>query len=251
MPRATCFTRRGFLTTASAGALAGVAGCDEAPSLVSDAELAAMGERAWAEIREQIAPSREADLTQVTAEVSTQLLRAAGEAPSDWEVQVFASPQINAFALPGGKIGVYEGMFQAARTRDQLAAIIGHEIGHLQAEHSKKRVSAQIARDAGVQLIARVLEMGDVAFAREIAAALGVGIDVGLVLPYNRDQELEADALGLMTMNAAGFNAAETITLWERMTQLNNRRSPEFLATHPSPGSRIAEIEAILPSLEA
>lgn len=245
----SCMTRRGLLLGGASLGVAPLAGCDEV-SLVSDAEMARLGEESWAQIIAQTPESRNAELKSATSAVAARLLNAEGDQLSNWDIRVFANPQVNAFALPGGKIGVYEGMFKAARTPDQLAAIIGHEIGHLKAEHAKKRVSAQVAKDSGVQLVAWLLEAGDVQFAREIAGALGVGVELGLVLPYSRNQEVEADRLGLITMHAAGFDASQAITLWQRMQELGGSRGPEFLATHPDPSARIEEIRETLPSLE-
>ena len=243
----TCFSRRRFL--AMGGASLALAGCDGPPPLVSDAKVEQMGLAAWSEIRAKESRSGNANLQDALDRVAVRLLREEGESPRDWEFVVFASPRANAFALPGGKIGVYEGMFRVADTQDRLAAIVGHEIGHLKAEHSQKRISAEVAKDTGVQLLAFALNLADVQFAGEIAGALGMGAELGLLMPYNRNQELEADLFGLELMNAAGFDAREAVTVWRRMEQATRDRPPEFLATHPAPASRIRAIEEMLPSL--
>lgn len=244
----SCFSRRSFLTLAGAGA---VAGCDGPPDLVSDAEVERMGLQAWQEIRQNTEASANRDYQGALDRVAARLLGAQQADPSNWEVVVFASPQINAFALPGGKIGVYEGMFDVFGNEDQLAAIVGHEIGHLDAEHAQKRMSAQVAKSAGLRILAWVLNMGDVQYANEIAAALGLGVEVGLLLPYSRDQELEADRLGLETMALAEYDPRQAVDLWQRMQAAQGDRGPEFLATHPTPRSRIREIEEILETLPA
>ncbi|MBJ3761374.1 M48 family metallopeptidase [Maribius pontilimi] len=242
----TCLSRRSFLTLAAAGT---VTGCDGPPDLVSDEQVEAMGLQAWEELRAQTAPSRNRDYQGALDQVSRRLLSAQGASLDNWEILVFASDQINAFALPGGKIGVYEGMFDVFANEDQLAAIVGHEIGHLGAEHAQKRMSAQVAKNAGIRLLAWILNVGDVQYANEIAAALGLGVEVGLLLPYSRDQELEADALGLQTMAAANYDPREAVSLWQRMQAAQGARGPEFLATHPAPDSRIRQIEDILQTL--
>ncbi len=242
----TCLSRRSFLTLAGAGA---VAGCDGPPDLVSDEEVEAMGLRAWQDIRETTETSGNRDYQAALDQVASRLLLAQQVDPAQWEVVVFASPQINAFALPGGKIGVYEGMFDVFANEDQLAAIVGHEIGHLGAEHAQKRMSAQVAKNAGIRILSWVLNMGDVQYAAEIAAALGLGVEVGLLLPYSRDQELEADRLGLKTMDLAQYDPREAVDLWRRMQAAQGNRGPEFLATHPTPDNRIAQIEQILETL--
>jgi predicted Zn-dependent protease len=244
-----CLSRRRFLTLSAVAAPAALAGCDDPPNLVSDEQAEAMGLEAWDQIRGSVPPSDNRSYQQALDRVSTRLLEASGTPPDGWEILVFADPQANAFALPGGRIGVYEGMFDVAQTEDQLAAIVGHEIGHLSAEHAQKRMSAQIAKNAGLRIVAFFLDFGDVQYAREIAAALGLGVEVGLLLPYSRDQELEADEMGLRTMHRAGFDARQAITLWQRMQAASGNRQPAFLATHPTPASRIREIEQILTTL--
>ncbi|WOI55484.1 M48 family metallopeptidase [Palleronia sp. LCG004] len=241
-----CFSRRSFLTLAGAGA---VAGCDRPPDLVSDEQVEKMGLEAWQDIRANTEVSANRDYQGALDQVAARLLAAQNVDSEGWEILVFASPQVNAFALPGGKIGVYEGMFEVFANEDQLAAIVGHEIGHLGAEHAQARMSAQVAKNAGMRVVAWLLNMGDVQYAAEIAAALGLGVEVGLLLPYSRDQELEADRLGLETMQMARYDPREAVELWQRMQRAQGNRGPEFLATHPTPDSRIRQIEGILQTL--
>lgn len=244
----TCFSRRTFLRGGAALSTMAVAGCDRV-SLVSDEEVAAMGQEAWQQMVQTTDVSQNRAYRDLLERVTLRLLDVTGEDPSEWQVAVFAKPDINAFALPGKRIGVFEGMFEVTETEDQLAAIVGHEIGHLDAEHGKERIEAQVATNAGIRLLAWLLNAGDVQYADEIAAALGLGVQYGVLLPYNRDQELEADRLGLETMAAAAFDPREAVTLWERMEAATGRRGPEFLATHPAPQSRIQAIKAQLPAL--
>ena len=245
-----CLSRRRFLTGAAVLSTTALAGCDGPPDLVSDAEVERMGLESWARITAEQQPSRNRDYVAALNEVSSRLLAAAPNAdPSAWEFRVFASPEANAFALPGGKIGVYEGMFEVTQNLDQLAAIVGHEIGHIDAEHGQERLSAQVAKQYSVRILAWLLQAGEVENAQDIAAALGLGIEFGLLLPYSREHELEADRLGLILMNAAGFDPREAVPLWQRMEARSASRPPEFLATHPAPRSRIEAIEAMLPEL--
>lgn len=238
--------RRHFLALSAAAPM--LAGCDDI-SLVSDDTVRAMGLRAWEEIRQTSRPTRDESTTRAARQVTERLLAAAGEPAAAWEVAVFAGTEVNAFALPGNKIGIYEGMFRVIGSPDQLAAVIGHEIGHLQAEHSQERMTAALAREHGLAMLYRLLQLGDVEFAGAIAAALGVGVEFGLVLPYSRRQELEADRLGVHLMDAAGFDPREAAVLWRNMAAASERRSPEFLATHPAPASRIEQIEDLLAEL--
>lgn len=246
--------RRRLLTLMGAAATAPLlGGCgEELPfDLVSDSTVVEMGLKGWEEIRAKTPVSQDARFQNVLDQISARLLDAIGANPADWETVVFASPQVNAFALPGNKIGVFEGMFQVIGSADQLAAIVGHEIGHLQAEHGKERMNAQVAKEFGMRLISLLLQLGDVEYAVEIAAALGIGVEYGLVLPYSRNQELEADRLGLVTMAQAGFEPAEAVELWRRMEAAGGSRVPDFLATHPAPQARIRAIEEMLPQIRA
>ena len=218
-------------------------GCDRLPLLVSEAEAAEMGRRAWAEIRGRTPVSRDPEHAAVVGRVAARLLRAAGHDPREWEVAVFAGDAVNAFALPGNKIGVYAGMLRVAATEGQVAAVVGHEIGHVDADHSRERMSAQIAGNAVLRLIAWLLDLGEVAFAEEIAGAMGVGLEFGVLRPYGRGQEEEADGLGLDAMLEAGYDGVEAVRLWQRMEVVPGR-GPEFLSTHPAPASRIEALRA-------
>ncbi len=203
--------------------------------------------QAWSEIRQSTRVATDANLQNALNSVTGRLLVASNEAPSDWEVLVFRGQEPNAFALPGRKIGVYEGMFRVIANLDQLAAIIGHEIGHLQSDHSQERMNAQAAKGFGVRALPWILETGEVEYSAEIEAALGIGLDYGLILPYSRRQELEADRLGLITMASAGYQLQEAVTFWQRMEAAATSRPPAFLTTHPAPQSRIEAIRELLP----
>ena len=251
MPRLRAVARRWLHALAIAAAIPLLAGCDDPPvDLVSEEAVEAMGLQAWEEIRATTPVANEPELQRALDRVSARLLRAAGEDPGAWEILVFDSPEANAFALPGRKIGVFAGMFRVADSPDQLAAIVGHEIGHLQAEHGQERISAQVGADWGLSAIALLLNLAGVEYAAEIAAALGLGVEYGLVLPYSRGQELEADRLGLSLMPEAGFDPHGAVELWQRMERLGGPTPPAFLATHPAPADRIEEIRKMLPELE-
>jgi predicted Zn-dependent protease len=222
-------------------------GCDRVASLVvSDEMVEQLGLETWGRLRQRMPISQDAQARQRVAQIARRLLNAAGEDPTRWDVQVFAQPEANAFVLPGRKIGVFEGMLKVARSDGELAAVIGHEIGHLEAEHSRERVSAETLRYWGLQLISFLLQVNDVAFAQEIAALLGVGVEFGLVRPYGRAQELEADRLGLFMMAKAGYDPREAAELWRRMDKRGGG-VPAILSTHPAPQDRIEAIEALVP----
>ena len=247
--RSPALTRRAALRLVGGAALAPMlAGCERiAPLVVSEETVEELGLQTWARLRDRMPLSTDEEARRAVASVAQRLLAAAGQEPSRWEVEIFAQPDVNAFVLPGGKIGVFEGLLQVAQSDGEIAAVIGHEIGHLEAEHSRERLTAEVLRQWGMRLIAFLLDVNEVAFAREIAALLGVGVEFGLVRPYSRGQELEADRLGLFTMTKANFDPREAVALWQRMDQLPTGRTPALLSTHPAPQARIQEIEAIIP----
>lgn len=161
----------------------------------------------------------------------------------NWEVTVFVDDTANAFALPGGKIGVNTGMLKVAHTPNELAAVIGHEIAHVVARHGNERASSQVATAAAVNIVAA----GSGNHSAQIAAALGAGAYFGLALPFSRTQESEADIIGIDYMAKAGFNPEASVTLWEKMGQNDKNNPPEFLLTHPSSKTRIARLQAHMP----
>jgi predicted Zn-dependent protease len=165
--------------------------------------------------------------------------------PSQWEVVVLEDPQANAFALPGRKIGVYTGLLQYAVNQDQVAAVIGHEVGHVIAQHGNARISGQLAAEAGLALAAVALGQDNQKNAL-LMAGLGLGVQYGVILPFSRSHESEADVIGLDLMARAGFDPGESIPLWQNMAKAG-ASPPEFLSTHPSGSTRIKDLGARLP----
>ncbi|ARB45840.1 M48 family metallopeptidase [Alloalcanivorax xenomutans] len=164
-----------------------------------------------------------------------------------WEVTLFDDPAANAFALPGGKIGVYTGLLKVAKTQDQLAAVLGHEVGHVLAQHSNERMSIQYATETGTQLLAALAGDSGGAAQQGLMAALGLGTQVGVTLPFSRKHESEADIIGLQMMARAGFDPRQSVQLWKNMAAASNGSPPELLSTHPSSGTRIEDLEASMP----
>jgi predicted Zn-dependent protease len=211
-----------------------------------DAQLADMGVAAFNQLKAKTPVSTTAKTNayvKCVADSITSTL-APGESPVRyWEVVVFDSPDANAFALPGGKIGVYTGLLKVAKTQDQLAAVIGHEVAHVLARHSNERVSTAYTAEAAMT----VVSASGVA-SRELMALLGVGAQVGVLLPFSRTQESEADLLGLDLMARSGFDPRQSITLWQNMNAARTSGAPpEFLSTHPSDATRIGKLNARMP----
>jgi len=164
----------------------------------------------------------------------------------DWQVTVIKDDKtLNAFALPGGKIAVYTGIFPMARNEAGLAAIMGHEVTHALARHGAERVSQGLLAQLGLQVASISLATRGTSpeTQRTIMAALGLGANVGILLPFSRAHESEADYVGLLLSAQAGYDPREAVRVWERMERASQRHPPEFLSTHPGHGTRIKQLE--------
>lgn len=208
--------------------------------LVSDAEMTQMGATAFQQLKQETPPSKDGKANSYVQCVANAITREVGGA---WEVQVFDSKEVNAFALPGGKIGVYTGLLKVAANQDQLAAVIGHEVAHVLAGHSAARVSNQMATQLGAVLGSAVTGLP--------ADAIGMGANLLLLMPYGRGDETEADVLGMDLMSRAGFNPSEAPSLWVNMGKASGGNAPpEFMSTHPSNESRIRDLNRHLPKAQ-
>lgn len=216
-------------------------------NLVPEAQVEQEGVQAWQQLRAELPPSTNAEMQARARRVAERVLPQAGEDPARWEVEVFQSDELNAFALPGGKIGVFEGMMKLADSDDQLAAVIGHEIGHNKAHHAAQRMNTDMAAQLGVGVLSSVLGGGN---AQMAAALLGAGAQYGIVLPYSRNQELQADQLGLHYMARAGYDPRASLALWHKMAQTASNGPPTFLSTHPATADRIHGLEAQMAQAE-
>ena len=166
----------------------------------------------------------------------------------DWEVGVIDSPQVNAFCLPGGKIAVYTGIIPVARNEHALAAIMGHEIAHALLRHGAERMAQQKLVQIGQMAASVSIGEMDPRQQQMVMAALGAGARYGLMLPFSRDHESEADRVGLLLTAAACYDPREAIGLWERMAEASGGGAPpEFMSTHPSSGTRIQQLQAWMP----
>lgn len=165
-----------------------------------------------------------------------------------WETSVFNDKSPNAFALPGGKIGVHTGMFKVATNQDQLASVIGHEIGHVWAEHGNARMSNKFLGNTALQL-GSVLAGEPTQEKQQLLGLMGVATQLG-GLSFSRKHESESDKLGQLLMAKAGFDPRASVTVWQNMSQLAQGRAkpPEFLSTHPANATRIADLQRDMPS---
>lgn len=210
-------------------------------------QVAKMGQTAFAQMKQQT-PAAQGDATSRYVTCVAQSITAVVPKPQggEWDITVFKDEQVNAFALPGGGIGIYTGLLNVARTPDQLAAVIGHEIGHVQANHANARLSTQYATEAGLSLI-QSLARGSAAENSNVMALLGMGAQVGILLPFTRADESEADVLGMQYMAQAGYDPRQAVELWENMRQTGGAKPPTWLSTHPSSEQRIANLRAQVP----
>ena len=161
-----------------------------------------------------------------------------------WEYIVINAPKtVNAAAIAGGRILVYTGILPVARDDTGLAAIIGHEVGHVMAHHTAERISQYEALNIAGAIV------GAAGVSNTWMALLGLGTEVGILLPYSRANESEADHIGLLLMAKAGYDPRESVALWQRMRQTSGEsgRGPEFLSTHPNPETRITDLQAWMP----
>src|SRR5690606_28125966 len=180
--------------------------------------------------------------------IATAVAREVSEDPTTWHLAVFDEPSANAFALPGGNIGVHTGILDVARTPDQLATVVGHEMAHVTQEHANERVSQAFLAQGG--LAAASAAMGRGGTDRQLVlAALGLGTQIGILMPFGRTQETEADVIGLEYMARAGFDPRHAIDLWQNMESMAAGGDvPEFLSTHPSHERRIETLQAHMDS---
>ena len=246
--------------TLSVGILILIAGCATSPlgrtqiMLVGDAEMEKMGVEAFEQLKSEGKVSSDAQANSYVTCVANAITGAlpakdaTGSGP--WEVRVFQDDTANAFALPGNKIGVHTGLLKVAKNQHQLATVLGHEVGHVIARHSAERVSDQYATQIAASGVGVVLgALGDPSSPTHglAMAALGVGAQ-GVVLKFSRTHESEADLIGLDRMAAAGFDPRESVPLWQNMEAASQgARPPEFLSTHPSPATRINDLQKRIP----
>lgn len=215
--------------------------------LFSSDQLAQMGQQAFTDMKQKQDVSRQPVQNQYVECISQALTPHVPQSvySGQWEVVVFDEDQVNAFALPGGKIGVYTGLMKVAENQHQLAAVIGHEIGHVIAEHGNERMSQGALINMGTQAVGQILAANEVAQTGPIMAAIGLGVQVGVQLPYSRAHESEADLIGLQLMAQAGFNPRQAVDLWKNMEAASGgQRPPELMSTHPAPSTRIDDLQA-------
>jgi metalloendopeptidase OMA1, mitochondrial len=208
-----------------------------------------LGIDAYKEVLSKSKVSTDPALNEQVGRVGRRIAAAADRPDFTWEFKVIEDKQANAFCLPGGKVAVYTGILPITRDDAGLAAVLGHEVAHATARHGGERVSQQLLVQTGLAATQVALSRGDRATFQSVTALLGAGASVGLLLPWGRAQESEADHLSLIYMAKAGYHPQAARELWVRMGEASRgqARPPEFLSTHPSTETRIKQIEAWSP----
>lgn len=241
-----------LLSAAIASAAAGCAtttsptGRTQYVGAVSQEQLDQLGAQAFSEVKAQkkqtTDPSQRNYVGCVVNAIVAQL--PAQWRTTGWEYAVFVDKEPNAFALPGGKVGVYTGIFTVAKNQDQLAAVIAHEIGHVVSRHHEERLTRAAGAQGALQLLGAVLGSR---YGQGVGNAAMQGGSVlaqtGFLLPGSRAQETEADVVGQQLMARAGFDPRAAVNLWQNMLAASGSRPPEWLSTHPDPQSRLKEMD--------
>ena len=212
-------------------------------ALVPADQMDSMGEQAFAEMKTKI-PTENGAAINANVKCVAQAITDALPEKKDWEVVVFKDDSPNAFALPGGKIGVHSGLLKVAKTDAQLGAVLGHEVGHVLAQHSRERVSEQLVAQGGLSLLDAILSQKQDSRRGVLMGALGLGAQFGVLLPHSRNQESEADVIGLDLMSKSGFDPRQSVELWKNMEAAGGGQPPEFLSTHPSHGTRMENLNS-------
>ncbi|NBB78873.1 MAG: M48 family metalloprotease [Verrucomicrobia bacterium] len=217
-------------------------------------QLASMASAQFGQLKQKTPISRDPKYNAMVNRVGERIAYvAAPDMPNaQWEFVVFEDDdQVNAFAMPGGKVAVYTGMFKVVQSDADLAVVMGHEVAHVAAGHGNERVSQQMLAAGGAMLLGVGTRDMDSRDRQLIMAAYGAGATIGVMLPYSRYHESEADEIGLMYAAEAGYDPRAAIGFWERMEAQKRGSPPEFLSTHPSGSTRIRKLNQLMPKAVA
>jgi predicted Zn-dependent protease len=217
-------------------------------NLISDSQEKQLGSEAYQDILKKTPVSNRSDWQAQLQRVGKRIAAAADRPDYQWEFTLLQGKEVNAFCLPGGKVAFWEGIMPIAQDDSGVAVIMGHEVAHALARHGAERMSQTM----GAQLLGQILVgLANPSFAEEFAQLYGLGASVGVVLPWGRAQESEADHIGLILMAKAGYDPSATVGFWQRMSQVQQGgQPPEFLSTHPSDETRINQIKHWLPEAQ-
>lgn len=222
-------------------------------NFVSDRQLNALGAKAFGEILAREPVSGNDAANQLVKRVAERIGKAADDTDKpgfEWDIKLIDKDVPNAFCLPGGKIVIYKGILPYAKTEAGLAAIIGHEVAHAVARHGGERLSQQLTLEGASAIGSEIFRSTDGkldARSRAIIGALGFGATVGVILPFSRTHEFEADRIGQTYMAKAGYDPEEAVRLWERMATIKKPPIPPWLSTHPADEERVKKLVELTP----
>ncbi len=237
------------LRTGAGFAFVILAACQQAPVtgrdqfiIIPEDQANELGANAYREIVKENEVSWDPEINRIVRRVGERIVAVADDPGYDWQFTVFRDETPNAFALPGGNVGVNTGLFKVAKTESMLAAVMAHEVAHALARHSAERMSQQLALEGGLEAVGLASET-----AAQYGGLLAQAATLGVILPFSREQEAEADEIGLIYMARAGYDPRAAVTLWRNFMAYGKSGTPEFLSTHPSPESRIERLEELMP----
>lgn len=227
-------------------------------SLVSDSEVLSMSATEYKQFIDSVPASKNAAQTALVKKVGAKIAAAVEEylktsghekdiANLKWEFHLVQDTIVNAFCMPGGKVVVFEGILPVTKDETGLAVVLGHEIAHAIAKHSNERMSQQMVAQYGSNLLGMAMANKSAATQQIVGTAYGLGANYGVILPYSRKHEHEADHLGLVFMAMAGYDPSQAIDFWQRMAAGNKSSVMEIMSTHPSDANRVAQLKAELP----
>jgi predicted Zn-dependent protease len=216
---------------------------------MSTREEASLGVQSYQQVLAQSESIDSGPELEMIKRVASRLARATGKtgADFDWQVSLIRSSQVNAFCLPGGKVVVYSGILPVTQNDSALATVLGHEMAHATSRHGSQRVLEQNLAQTALTGVAMSLSDMDYDKQRAVMGALGAGAQFGVLMPFSRKHESEADHIGLHYMARAGYDPRESIRFWQRMENAGGTQPPEFLSDHPSHGTRIQQLETEMP----
>lgn len=246
LPRVSMGRREILIGLAAGTVVPLVAGCATdggvGQFLVSDQQIMQASDMAWQEALREQPVSRDPALRRRVERVGQRIVPASGLTQYQWEFVVFDSEQQNAWVLPGGKVAFYRGILETMSNDDQVATVMGHEVAHLSRNHAAQRARTQAAAGLGLAAVNVGLGAADIQNRDQWAGILGAGVTFGVLLPYSRQHELEADRLGVDYMARSGYDPRQALAFWEAKAAQNQRSSVELLSTHPSDATRIAQL---------
>jgi predicted Zn-dependent protease len=232
-----------------------VAACASAPYtgrrqllFSSEGSETRMGYQAFQQIKQKYKVSHDPEANALVATVGRRIADAAQRPDYRWEFLVFEGKEANAFCLPGGKVGIFTGILKYAKDEAGMATVISHEVAHALARHAGERLSQSMLAQAGGLGLGVALGGGGSLGSSAIMQGYSLGTQLGILLPYSRSQEYEADRVGLILMAKAGYDPAQALEFWRRMmTGEKGAKLPQFMSSHPSDASRLQELQAFLP----